>query len=111
VGGISGTGPLTGLSADDIRTTFNSRLRAAFAAARAAAPRLPAGGSLRPHRLLRNSYLATLRRPLMRALTTGDTELLGNLEQGSAQNRGREFNDRYFELVTSTTWCVTTCRT
>jgi AcrR family transcriptional regulator len=55
---------------------------------------------VRPHRFLRNSYLATLRRPLMRALTTGDTELLGNLKQGSAQNRGREFNDRYFELVT-----------
>lgn len=39
-------GPLTGLSAGDIRTTFDSRLRAPFAAARAAAARLPAGGSL-----------------------------------------------------------------
>ncbi|MER7793621.1 SDR family oxidoreductase [Streptomyces sp. NPDC097640] len=45
-GGLSGAGPLTGLSADDIRTTFNSRLWPAFAAARAAATRLPAGGSL-----------------------------------------------------------------
>ncbi|WP_236569870.1 SDR family oxidoreductase [Streptomyces mexicanus] len=45
-GGISGAGPLTGLSADDIRTTLDSRLQAAFTAARAAATRLPAGGSL-----------------------------------------------------------------
>jgi NAD(P)-dependent dehydrogenase (short-subunit alcohol dehydrogenase family) len=45
-GGLSGTGPVAELSADDIRATFNSRLSAAFAAARAAATRLPAGGSL-----------------------------------------------------------------
>jgi NAD(P)-dependent dehydrogenase (short-subunit alcohol dehydrogenase family) len=45
-GGISGAGPLTGLSADDIRTTFGSGLQRAFAVARAAATRLPAGGSL-----------------------------------------------------------------
>ncbi|MBE3014188.1 SDR family oxidoreductase [Microbispora sp. NEAU-D428] len=46
-GGISGAGPLTGLSADDIRTTLGSGpLRTIFAIARAAATRLPAGGSL-----------------------------------------------------------------
>ncbi|WP_432864661.1 SDR family NAD(P)-dependent oxidoreductase [Microbispora rosea] len=46
-GGISGAGPLTGLSADDIRTTLGSGpLQTVFAVARAAAPRLPAGGSL-----------------------------------------------------------------
>lgn len=45
-GGISGAGPLTGLSVDDVRTAFDSRLQAAFTAARAAATRLPAGGSL-----------------------------------------------------------------
>lgn len=45
-GGLSGAGPLTGLSAHDIRTAVDSRLQAAFAAARASAPRLPAGGSL-----------------------------------------------------------------
>ncbi|HEY3954813.1 MAG TPA: SDR family oxidoreductase [Streptosporangiaceae bacterium] len=45
-GGISGAGPVTGLSADDIRETFGSRMQAAFAAARMAATRLPAGGSL-----------------------------------------------------------------
>ncbi len=45
-GGMSGFGPLAGLSADDIRATFDARLWPAFAAARAAATRLPAGGSL-----------------------------------------------------------------
>ncbi|MGI5155952.1 SDR family oxidoreductase [Microbispora sp. CA-102843] len=46
-GGISGAGPLTGLSADDIRATLGSGpLQTAFATARAAATRLPAGGSL-----------------------------------------------------------------
>ncbi|MHC3474974.1 SDR family oxidoreductase [Streptomyces sp. 7R007] len=45
-GDISGAGPLTGLSADDIRAAFDSRLQTAFTTARAAATRLPAGGSL-----------------------------------------------------------------
>ncbi|WP_034216435.1 SDR family oxidoreductase [Actinoplanes subtropicus] len=45
-GGFSGAGPLTELSADDIRGTVDSRLWPAFAVARAAATRLPAGGSL-----------------------------------------------------------------
>lgn len=45
-GGMNGIGPLTGLSADDIRTAFDSRLQAAFTTARTAATRLPAGGSL-----------------------------------------------------------------
>ena len=45
-GGLTGVGALTDLSADDIRTTVESRLWPAFAVARAAATRLPAGGSL-----------------------------------------------------------------
>lgn len=45
-GGVGGTGPVTELSVDQIRTSFDSRLGAAFTAARAAATRLPAGGSL-----------------------------------------------------------------
>jgi NAD(P)-dependent dehydrogenase (short-subunit alcohol dehydrogenase family) len=45
-GGVGGTGPVTELSVDRIRTSFDSRLGAAFTAARAAATRLPAGGSL-----------------------------------------------------------------
>jgi NAD(P)-dependent dehydrogenase (short-subunit alcohol dehydrogenase family) len=45
-GGVGGAGPLTELSADQLRSVVDSRLWAAFAAARAAATRLPAGGSL-----------------------------------------------------------------
>ncbi|GGK70905.1 short chain dehydrogenase [Sphaerisporangium melleum] len=45
-GGIGGAGPVSELSVGDVRATFDSRLGAAFAAARAAATRLPAGGSL-----------------------------------------------------------------
>ncbi|MFC4500908.1 MULTISPECIES: SDR family NAD(P)-dependent oxidoreductase [Streptomyces] len=45
-GGLTGVGPLTELSADDIRGTLDARLWSVFAAARAAATRLPAGGSL-----------------------------------------------------------------
>jgi AcrR family transcriptional regulator len=55
---------------------------------------------VRPHRFLRASFLATQRRPLMRALVTGDTELLGNLRQSPSQSREQEFDDRYFELIT-----------
>jgi AcrR family transcriptional regulator len=51
---------------------------------------------IRPHRFMRTSFLATQRRPLMRALVTGDAELIGNLKK----SRGQEFADRYFELVT-----------
>jgi NAD(P)-dependent dehydrogenase (short-subunit alcohol dehydrogenase family) len=45
-GGIGGIGPVTGLTAEEIRTTVDSRLQGAFSAARVAADRLPAGGSL-----------------------------------------------------------------
>ncbi|MFD8379876.1 SDR family NAD(P)-dependent oxidoreductase [Streptomyces sp. NPDC059679] len=45
-GSVSGASPLSGLSADDFRTALNSRVGGAFAVARAAATRLPAGGSL-----------------------------------------------------------------
>ncbi|MET9211550.1 MULTISPECIES: SDR family oxidoreductase [unclassified Nocardia] len=46
VGGAGGMGPLTDISTDVLRTTFDSRVPAAYAAARIAAGRLPAGGSL-----------------------------------------------------------------
>lgn len=46
VGGTSGMGPLTELSNDVVRATYETRVPAAFAAARVAAARLPAGGSL-----------------------------------------------------------------
>ncbi|GLY81660.1 SDR family NAD(P)-dependent oxidoreductase [Actinoallomurus iriomotensis] len=45
-GGLSGTGPVTGLSADDVRATFDALLGTTFAIARTAATRLPAGGSI-----------------------------------------------------------------
>nr|BFD87634.1 SDR family oxidoreductase [Streptomyces sp. Xyl84] len=45
-GGIGGAGPVTELSAEDLRTVFESRVQTAFTAARAVATRLPAGGSL-----------------------------------------------------------------
>ncbi|MER7840984.1 SDR family oxidoreductase [Streptomyces sp. NPDC096040] len=45
-GGLSGVGPVTALSADDIRSAFDSVLQRAFAIARTAASRLPSGGSL-----------------------------------------------------------------
>lgn len=45
-GGTSGLGPLGELSLDVLRSTFETRVPAAFAAARVAATRLPAGGSL-----------------------------------------------------------------
>jgi NAD(P)-dependent dehydrogenase (short-subunit alcohol dehydrogenase family) len=46
VGGTSGMGPVTELSNDILRATYETRVPAAFAAARVAATRLPAGGSL-----------------------------------------------------------------
>jgi NAD(P)-dependent dehydrogenase (short-subunit alcohol dehydrogenase family) len=46
VGGTAGMGPLTELSNDIVRATYETRVPAAFAAARVAATRLPAGGSL-----------------------------------------------------------------
>jgi NAD(P)-dependent dehydrogenase (short-subunit alcohol dehydrogenase family) len=45
-GGLSGAGPVTGISAADLRATLDSRVWSAFAAARVAATRLPAGGSI-----------------------------------------------------------------
>lgn len=46
VGTSGGLGPLGEKTADDLRETFESRVPAAYAAARVAATRLPAGGSL-----------------------------------------------------------------
>ncbi|MCK2217001.1 SDR family oxidoreductase [Actinomadura sp. ATCC 31491] len=45
-GGVSGAGPLTGLPAADLRESLDAGLWRPFAVARAAAARLPAGGSL-----------------------------------------------------------------
>ncbi|MEV4115112.1 SDR family oxidoreductase [Nonomuraea sp. NPDC049695] len=45
-GGIGGAGPLTELSAGDLRSVLDTRVWGAFAAARVAAARLPGGGSI-----------------------------------------------------------------
>lgn len=45
-GGMGGAGMLTGLTADEIRAALDARVQGAFSAARVAADRLPAGGSL-----------------------------------------------------------------
>ncbi|MEV6037888.1 SDR family oxidoreductase [Nonomuraea sp. NPDC052116] len=45
-GGLSGAGPVTELSHDDLRSALDSRLWGAVVAARLAATRLPAGGSI-----------------------------------------------------------------
>ncbi|MEV1172489.1 SDR family oxidoreductase [Nonomuraea sp. NPDC049784] len=45
-GGIGGGGPVTELSAGDLRSVFDSRVWGAFAAARVAATRLSEGGSI-----------------------------------------------------------------
>ncbi|MCI2423477.1 TetR/AcrR family transcriptional regulator [Saccharopolyspora sp. K220] len=55
---------------------------------------------VRPHRFARSSFLATQRRPLMRALVVGDTELLGSLQQSPTRSQGKVFSDRYFALIT-----------
>ncbi|MGP4018408.1 TetR/AcrR family transcriptional regulator [Saccharopolyspora sp. 5N708] len=55
---------------------------------------------VRPHRFLHSSFLATQRRPLMRALVIGDTELLGSLHESPTRSQGQLFSDRYFALIT-----------
>ncbi|MGW1681642.1 TetR/AcrR family transcriptional regulator [Saccharopolyspora sp. NPDC002376] len=54
---------------------------------------------IQPHRFLRTAFLATQRRPLLRALVTADAELLGSLTNSPARAREQEITDRYFALV------------
>lgn len=56
---------------------------------------------IRPHRFMRLSFLATIRRPLLRALLVGNTELIGDLKQGSQRDQQLLAADRYFELLVS----------
>ncbi|WP_033219448.1 SDR family oxidoreductase [Kitasatospora phosalacinea] len=65
-GGLGGNGPVTSLTADEIRTALDPRLQAAFGAARVAAGRLPAGGSL----TLTSGILAVRPVPGMAALVS-----------------------------------------
>ncbi|SFT03425.1 TetR/AcrR family transcriptional regulator [Saccharopolyspora flava] len=53
----------------------------------------------RPHRFFRRSFLLTVRDPLMKALVTGDTELLGNFKRFARNGEAQRFRDRYRELI------------
>lgn len=52
-----------------------------------------------PHRFFRRSFLATMHDPLMKALVTGDTELLGSFKQTANQGETRRLANRYRELI------------
>lgn len=53
-----------------------------------------------PHRLLRVSYLATLRRPLITALVIGDAELLGALRHRSLRSQELLAAEQFFASMT-----------
>lgn len=53
-----------------------------------------------PHRFVRASFLATLRRPLIMAVLTGDTELLGKLKDGPLRSQEVLAHERYYDLMT-----------
>jgi AcrR family transcriptional regulator len=52
-----------------------------------------------PHRFLRSSFLAAVRRPLMFALLTGDTELLGKLSKGPLRHMKAQSGDQYSRMM------------
>lgn len=58
-------------------------------------------GEVVPHRFLRASYLATMRRPLMLALLTGDSgELIGSLKRDSTyQAQETLIGERFFTMM------------
>ncbi|MCY0987030.1 TetR/AcrR family transcriptional regulator [Nannocystis sp. ILAH1] len=52
-----------------------------------------------PHRFVRSSYLAAVRRPVMFALLTGDTELLGKLSQGPLRQIKLQSGTHYSQMM------------
>lgn len=52
-----------------------------------------------PHRFLSTSFLITSRRPLLRALFTGDIELLGRLGEGSLRSQQVLVRDEYYATL------------
>ena len=52
-----------------------------------------------PHRFMRSSFLATLRRPLMLALLTDDGELLGKLSQGPLRRVKAQSGEHYCRMM------------
>lgn len=55
---------------------------------------------IRPHRLMRTMFLATERRPLMKALLTGDMEMLGDLADSPMGKQDAIANAEYFASMT-----------
>ena len=53
-----------------------------------------------PHRFVRASFVATMRRPLLVAVLTGDTELLGKLKDGPLRSQEVLANEQYYDLMT-----------
>lgn len=53
----------------------------------------------RPHRYARTSFLTTSRNPLMVALATGDTNLLGRLGDSSVRTKELLAHEAYFEIM------------
>lgn len=53
-----------------------------------------------PHRFVRSSYLATVRRPLVSALVTGDVELLGRLMDSAVRSKQLLANERFVTVLT-----------
>lgn len=52
-----------------------------------------------PHRFMRSSFLAAMRRPLMLALLTDDGELLGKLGQGPLRRAKAQSSDHYCQMM------------
>jgi hypothetical protein len=52
-----------------------------------------------PHRFVRSSFLAAVRRPLMFALLTGDTELLGKLSKVPLRQMKAQSGDQYSRMM------------
>lgn len=53
-----------------------------------------------PHRFLRAAFLATMRRPLLVALLTGDGELLGKLTDSPLRSQELLANRRFYDVMT-----------
>ncbi|HEY3684304.1 MAG TPA: TetR/AcrR family transcriptional regulator [Streptosporangiaceae bacterium] len=53
-----------------------------------------------PHRLMRMTYLAALRKPLLLAIVTGDTEILGRMAETEINEVGAATNDRFYDVLT-----------
>ncbi|MDC0674390.1 TetR/AcrR family transcriptional regulator [Nannocystis radixulma] len=52
-----------------------------------------------PHRFVRSSFLAAVRRPLMFALLSGDTELLGKLSKGPLSRMKAQSGEQYSRMM------------